>query len=136
MRLDSIFKALGIETMDDIERLTAYFIIGETKGSHVANLHEGEETAQKLIHPNDVVRSIRTFVDESRMGGKTRKLRARTKSQDHEDEARKFLLMVALAEISVDNVPQATKMRNLQKEYWERMSNVISEKNYRTWTVK
>lgn len=73
MRLDSIFKALGVETMEDIERLTSYFMISKSKvgeevkiGEHEHPDEEDTKFESRLIHPNDVVRAIRSFVEESR----------------------------------------------------------------------
>ena len=55
MKLDSIFKAIGVETEDDINRLTEYFL---------ATVEENPEQAN-LIHPNEVLKAIRLFVADS-----------------------------------------------------------------------
>ena len=54
MKLDSIFKALNIETVEDIERLTGYFV--EAK-------FENNNDDVELIHPNEVVKALRTFLE-------------------------------------------------------------------------
>ena len=54
MKLDSIFKAIGVETEEDIHRLTEYFIM---KGDESSDTHS-------LIHPNQVLKAIRLFVSE------------------------------------------------------------------------
>jgi len=54
MRLDSIFKALGVETEADIHRLVGYFFKGEAD----------EEPA--LISPDEVAAALRTFVEDFR----------------------------------------------------------------------
>eukprot|EP00116_Pleurobrachia_bachei_P001202 sb/3461464/ len=55
MKLDSIFKAIGVETEDDINRLTEYFL---------ATVEDNPEQAN-LIHPNEVLKAIRLFVADS-----------------------------------------------------------------------
>lgn len=54
MKLDSIFKAIGVETEEDINRLTEYFI--DKSDDNVEN--------PALIHPNEVLKAIRLFVAE------------------------------------------------------------------------
>jgi dynein regulatory complex protein 1 len=68
MRLDSIFKALGVETVEDIERLTSHFVNEISISSQ--DLHKSRsqliiEDNCKLIHPDDVLLAIRSFVEKS-----------------------------------------------------------------------
>jgi dynein regulatory complex protein 1 len=116
MRLDSIFKALGVETMEDIERLTNnFFIKSKTENN---NLNGEDEYADHsggsgLIHPNNVVMAIREFVDEARLGGVVvRKTRVQTAPKLLEDEVH------SQTEAPIQNVSQIAKVKNLQKEYW------------------
>lgn len=63
MKLDSIFKAIGVDNEDDIHRLTEYFIVRKLD----------DDTSQEmpsLIHPNQVLKAIRLFVSESAAPGK------------------------------------------------------------------
>ena len=55
MKLDSIFKAIGVDTEEDIHRLTEYFI----------SRSEADPDHPSLIHPNQVLKAIRLFVSES-----------------------------------------------------------------------
>ena len=71
MKLDSIFKALGVETVEDIERLTTYFV-AETDNNNLTEKERRKSKSQLLdgddavlIHPNEVVHAIRNFVEES-----------------------------------------------------------------------
>lgn len=70
MRLDSIFKALGVESVDDVERLASFFVQksdedGDADHSTLAQkIHEDNAI---LIHPNDVVTAIRKFVEGARV---------------------------------------------------------------------
>ena len=67
MRLDSIFKALGVDTIEDIERLTSFFVDGAAGQSSQEDQAERAkliyEDSAILIHPNDVVTAIRKFVE-------------------------------------------------------------------------
>ena len=57
MKLDSIFKALGVETMEDVEQLTKYFVRKpESSG--------GDEP--EMIHPNEVMKAVRKFSIQKR----------------------------------------------------------------------
>lgn len=59
MKLDSIFKAIGIETEDDVHLLMKFFVSKST-----------EEGAPSLIHPNEVISHLTVFVQEQ--GGDSR----------------------------------------------------------------
>jgi dynein regulatory complex protein 1 len=120
MKLDSIFKALGVETLDDIQRLTASFIV-----SHKPN---GED---EIIQPTDVVRVLRTFVDSSRKGAAGRPQSASNSDlinsdgeEDGEGEQKNTGYTNGLS----------SKMQ-LAREHWGRLANVIPESSFRTWTA-
>lgn len=66
MRLDSIFKALGVDSIEDIERLTSFFIQGPpglSLDEQANRAHLLYEDSAVLIHPNDVVTAIRKFAE-------------------------------------------------------------------------
>lgn len=54
MRLDSIFKALGVDNIADVERLTRFFVVKD------------QQSNETLIHPNAVISSIREYFDSVR----------------------------------------------------------------------
>ncbi len=60
MKLDSIFKALGVETMEDVNKLSSYFLVQE------ASKNNGDDSDEKLIHPNEVIRALRRFAESQR----------------------------------------------------------------------
>ncbi|KAJ1545497.1 hypothetical protein HK096_006345 [Nowakowskiella sp. JEL0078] len=96
IKLDSIFKALGIETVEDIERLASHFVVDvssendfsedrkeqnsvETNGENISGAEKltteemrtinatkttGNSIVSRLVHPNDVIKSVRKFVEE------------------------------------------------------------------------
>jgi dynein regulatory complex protein 1 len=71
MRLDSIFKALAVESIEDIERLTSYFVRDDSYSDK--NLHKSktdliDEDIAKLIHPNEVINAIRRYNEEFKKG--------------------------------------------------------------------
>jgi dynein regulatory complex protein 1 len=115
MKLDSIFKALGVETLDDVTKLSYYFTVRSENGNG---------TEEQLIHPNEAVRAIRRFFESQRNGSEIGK--------QYEDEE----------EASHNNLKKETRTKKvgkskeeLQKEYWKRMSNIIDEKSYRVWNA-
>lgn len=63
MKLDSIFKAIGVDNEDDIHRLTEYFIVRKLDD-------DASQEMPNLIHPNQVLKAIRLFVSESAAPGK------------------------------------------------------------------
>ena len=62
MKLDSIFKALNIQSVQDVERLQSYFVAD----NNASKSTEEEKADLALIHPNEVIRSIRKFVEDSK----------------------------------------------------------------------
>ncbi|KAK5664766.1 hypothetical protein BDV3_002123 [Batrachochytrium dendrobatidis] len=130
MKLDSIFKALGVETVEDIERLTTYFI-SETNHTSLkqSESHSNfSEEALVTIHPNDVVRVIRSFVEHNREELRDGPRNAAYSTPSRNDSIEKDLNGVA----RIQQTPNE-KTRDIQKDYWQRMGNVIDEKGYRTW---
>ena len=66
MKLDSIFKALGVDTFEDIERLVSFFVRDSNESIEDKAKSVHEDRAQ-LIHPNEVIAAIKRFADESRL---------------------------------------------------------------------
>ncbi|KAJ3206234.1 hypothetical protein HDU67_008299 [Dinochytrium kinnereticum] len=197
MKLDSIFKALRIETVEDIEKLTSYFVAREVS-QHLSEVaeggHEGQDidssreaavtapgdkpdgsgdgitdsypsvapatsiaqpgTAARrvaeevpsttLIHPNEVVKAIRRFVEDQKAERLSDMAKRKTKpaagtaemfemeedgleatafGQDHETE------------VDVFANREGKSKSEMQKEYWGRMSNILDDKSYRIWTA-
>lgn len=111
MKLDSIFKALGVETLDDVTRLSYYFTVQSENG----------DSEEKLIHPNDAVRAIRRFFESQKNGTNV------TNFEEDEQE------MAVLKKESHKKVGKSKE--ELQKDYWKRMSNIIDEKSCRVWNA-
>ncbi|KAJ3192961.1 hypothetical protein HK101_005690 [Irineochytrium annulatum] len=213
MKLDSIFKALGVETVEDIEKLTSYFVARDKEphmqqhqqhqqaqqqavavdqppadtppaddaspdtavspsgvtgdvelapppapnpaprpslvphdivAPHAPNqqmpglLSHSEEPHTLLIHPNEVVKAIRRFVEDHRNerasrrhggagGGHERAAVARDEDwENKEPEAE---------EHEEEGAGGGKSRSDMQREYWERMQNIIDDKSYRIWTV-
>ena len=72
VKLDSIFKALGIETENDVRLLAQYFInhrqykeLLKTKSKMTddgSNGEDGKDDSVELIHPIEVLTAIKTFL--------------------------------------------------------------------------
>lgn len=141
MRLDSIFKALGVDTVEDIEKLTSYFL---TEISHHHALTGDEH--DHLIHPNDAIKAIRKFTETHL--GKRRSNEAEMDQQlDHvvahghkQGEETHLTVQSTPEQKQIQSRGQLTlttgsKALEMQKQYWERMSRVIDDDTNRTWTV-
>ena len=63
MKLDSIFKALGIETEEDVHKLVKYFVQEEREDEVAAARYT-------LIHANEVPQALRRFVEYQQATGK------------------------------------------------------------------
>jgi dynein regulatory complex protein 1 len=64
MKLDSIFKAIGIETEEDIHHLVKHFIVKSETKTSVDERSDTDETGPVLIHPNEVLSRLTIFVQE------------------------------------------------------------------------
>ena len=85
MKLDSIFKALGIDTQDDIQQLVGCCL--QLQPSDKPAEEAVHPTQAQLIHPNDVPQVLRTYVEHrqattSRRSGSLRPTQA---TQSHSD---------------------------------------------------
>jgi len=69
MKLDSIFKAIGVENEVDIHQLVKYFVVVEEKDSTESEKNTSGDTKAVLIHPNTVLSRLRAFVDDRQGAG-------------------------------------------------------------------
>lgn len=97
-QVESIIKALGIDTKEGMEQLVAHFV------------NEDSEEL-RLVDPSHAVKCLRNFVDEFRdSGGPT---------------------AAAAAGQAANSKTAAT--RREERQFWERMSNVIARRTHRLW---
>ena len=101
MKLDSIFKAIGVETEEDIHRLTEYFIVKCDDTSEITT----------LIHPNQVLKSIRLFVSE---GASPNKTLAVKQSAEFDETA-------------------AERDSGNDDMYWQRLAQILPKQHERKW---
>lgn len=124
MRLDSIFKALGVENMEDIDRLTSLFIV------------KGKNQDETFIHPDQVMKTIGDFLS-SMKSLKFESKPGNIHAQDDELKPSNIVVDIQNDEESNSEFKNlespAGKGLLLQKQYWERMENVVTD--YRTWDV-
>ena len=68
MKLDSIFKAIGVETEDHIHLLVSYFTSKSTNPDALQEVEMGDSpldvTAPSLVHPNEVLGRLCSFVND------------------------------------------------------------------------
>lgn len=126
MKLDSIFKAIGVDTVDDIEDLSNYFI--ERVESPIKN-NENEGKYESLIHPNDAIHAIRTFVEHHRNSKSKKKDNDFDRIMNDVDENSD-----ELQPSQMKNAGAKTKAQ-YQKQYWEKMTLVLDDQNYRIWVA-
>lgn len=110
MKLDSIFKALGIEAEEDVHQLVKYFTVCES--SEEAQDSSSTEKPLSLIHPNEVVMSVRRFVEARQQGlSKATSLTPQTMvvtNKDRQDEL-------------------------LDGAFWKKIAQVLPENHERVW---
>ncbi|KAJ3125191.1 hypothetical protein HK100_010936 [Physocladia obscura] len=152
MKLDSIFKALGVETIEDIEKLTSFFFAKAqtvsdanastttaTSADSVAAPNESIITSSlstlhsSLINPNDVIRAIRKFVEDHR----SEKDSGRYNFLDADEGSDEKNFVKSENEVMETNginckISPTSKI-DQQRHYWERMAGVIDDKSYRIW---
>merc|ERR1711959_510980 len=98
LKVESIIKALGIDTKEGMEQLVSHFVT-----------EDNDELS--LVDPSQAVACLRNFVDEFRdSGGPT----------------------AAAAAGQAANSKTAASRRE-ERQFWERMSNVIARKTHRLW---
>ncbi len=64
MKLDSIFKAIGIDTEADVHHLVKHFVVKPASKTDAAAEEEGYAATPTLIHPNEVLTRLTVFVEE------------------------------------------------------------------------
>jgi dynein regulatory complex protein 1 len=116
MKLDSIFKALNVQTIKDVERLQSHFL-KEVHGNTAPDA--ASATLVELVHPNEVLRAVRKFVEESRA-------------------------LAAERVINLQNgtaVAQQQQQQSLEKTeeekfaFWSALHEAVDLKNFHVWTV-
>lgn len=114
IKLDAIFKALSIESEDDINKLAAYFNQYKERGSGMgSNDHEsisGSESTEG-IHPNEVLKILKSFVHENiKPAVDTARARGSTK-----------ISSIAERDTSKD------------EEYWLSMAHIVPAQKLKMW---
>jgi dynein regulatory complex protein 1 len=127
VRADSLLKALGVETQGDVEKLLTYFFSEYDMPEHEDEEHNELMQLKSLdlcIQPDNVVQVIKQFVED-------RSDRADSDSHSH---GKKVSAATAMEQAAHD-AEEARRERNRreEREFWERMANVIPEKTYRVW---
>lgn len=123
MKLDSIFKAIGVENEVDIHQLVKYFVtdakepLDLDKNGSVSEENNSKATSAevriRLIHPNAVLGRLRAFVD-SRQGGGESPLLAKGGITGLQGQAYKELL---------------------EGSFWKQIANLPHEVHEKTWNA-
>lgn len=107
MKLDSIFKAVGIETEEDIHHIIKYFV---NKSGPKSQEEDSSERAPSLIHPNDVLSHLCSYVNDRDKGSGSSTPFLSKPVRHNYDEL-------------------------LDGTFWKQMSHVLPEELERVWTT-
>ena len=120
MKLDSIFKVLGVEKEEDIHQLAGYFIHKEPASEEKeATASEEPPTGVKpqaiptkpmLIHPNEVPQALHRFVEHRLSSRKPHSLASKSHVQTTHDEV-------------------------LDGTFWKEMAGILPESHERVWSA-
>ncbi|OUM65489.1 hypothetical protein PIROE2DRAFT_35114, partial [Piromyces sp. E2] len=129
MKLDSIFKALDVNTIQDIETLATYFMASN-------NVDLNSEYKQYIDNINNKLQSIEGG-GSSNQNSLKHNSRIRTRSHTVSQNMNK---KKSNNDENSINETEKNKLSNkayeqIQKDYWERMTNIIDDKRYRLWKV-
>lgn len=130
MRLDTIFKALSIETAADVRKLELYFIKHESRAKvgDEGQLSENDASAVELIHPNQVKQAVRKFLADNRQ--------THTKlDYKHDSDG----LRDSIEENGVDSADEPTtnahRITQDRKLHWKSLSALLEPKKFHVWNV-
>lgn len=127
VRADSLLKALGVETQSDVEKLLSYFFSEYDLPEHEDEEHNELMQLKSLdlcIKSDNVIQVIKQFVED----------RSDRADGDNRSLGKKVSAATAMEQAAHD-AEEARRERNRreEREFWERMANVIPDKTYRVW---
>jgi len=117
---EALLKALGVDNEEDLNALSNYFFVEIEREPGLADGMAGDEEdapealerLQKMIQPNAVITAINKFVNDRKEEAQSKGLQSYAQTAD---------------KVGEKNKP------NEEKEFWDRMSNVISGSTHETW---
>ena len=129
LMINSIFKALKVESRAEIDKLLSYFVAdpdsfglehldtadGVVTTGRTGMLGGGEDPSSATIDPSRVIPALRRFVQDHN----------RDLDLSRQSTKRSTSLMFMRE--------QKEMARKLEREYWEKLSGIISDKTYRVW---
>ena len=126
VQADTILKALGVQSGEDVQKLIDYFF-GEDPliDEEDPEMREGAiiRSLKMQVAPDDVVRTVQAFINERNEGRRTETLLG------------KKISGATAMEQAAKEAEEARRERDRreEREFWNRMANVISDKNWRIW---
>ncbi len=140
MKLDSIFKALAIDAVEDIDKLARFFIlpadpaaraVHETRLASLEGVRALSATrldvdrlddgGHVLIHANHVARSLRAFLE--------------SQWAERNQDTDTVMQQITRAMDAEGGEAAAAKKEEVLRAYWQRISRIIDDGSYRTWQV-
>ena len=127
LQADSILKALSIENEADVERLLAYFFdvtTDEDEDSDDEGASGGKDPLQAIrsklkVSSGNVVKTVRRFVAD--------------RAEKQSDEGALQMQAASMAEKTAS--AQRAKKRREEKQFWQRVANVVPPKTIRVWNA-
>ncbi|KAI9002294.1 hypothetical protein BC832DRAFT_112391 [Gaertneriomyces semiglobifer] len=120
MKLDSIFKAMVVESLDDVEKLMTYFT-------------KEDDGKNRLVEPHEVVGVIRRFIEDRK--GRHPAAEEQAPIELPESEPEILNSDADDAECEESNASNANARSQNLRAYWQRMTQIINDDRYRVWTA-
>lgn len=116
IKLDAIFKALNIESEEDINKLSTFFKLHQTKGAESKETSSEEREVSSTntgvtIDPNEVLKVLKSFVQEH----------VKPVKEKVEPNTR----------MNVSGVTE--RNHSLDEKFWSSMANIVSDGKLKMW---
>lgn len=125
LKIDSIRKTMGIETMEDVQTLINLFYYNNRRDELYESDLESPETSDPdvlLVHPDqviDILNEFNEFKNERKGGGS---------SKANEASA------LSMKSVTVNTEKERReKILQDEKKHWENLGNILSDKHLRVW---
>ncbi|ORX54721.1 hypothetical protein BCR36DRAFT_282870, partial [Piromyces finnis] len=143
MKLDSIFKALNVNTFQDIETLATYFMENNNINLNSEYKQYNEKINNKLQlvengNASDTVIVIKRFLHDQKRNRLIDQISESNNNNlldDDDDFEKKLENIDKKKKNNQDNKLSNKAYEQIQKDYWERMTNIIDDKRYRLWKI-
>jgi dynein regulatory complex protein 1 len=124
LKIDSIRKTLGVETMEDVELLVGVFYQGAKDALYQSDSEDEGDPDQLVVEPENVIDLLFQFKEAKESNGG---LGVTGASKSHESGGK--------SPYSGKSVAKDGKEKQQGPSFWERMVGILPESHLRTWKV-